>query len=119
MVETGKHKGEQPSNADQRHNALLFAHSFPELHPSLDQLRIVFVEIDEAQKAGGKPNGKINPTLLKAKGPGGDEQQSTDHNHPNQKPKGHSRSESHRDSLPCFKQRSILNDCPMEAAAGQ
>jgi hypothetical protein len=102
VVETGEYKGEQPSNVDQRHNALLFAHFFPELHPSLDQLRIVFVEIAEAQKAGSKPNGDINPALPKLKRASGDKQQSTDHNHPNQEPKGQSRFESHRDSLPYF-----------------
>ena len=78
-VEAGKHKGDQPHDVDEHHDSLLFAYLFLELHPSLDQLWIVSVEIGKSEETGDKTNQEVDPTLPKPQRASGNEQQSSQH----------------------------------------
>ena len=106
VIETGQNKSNQPYYVDEHHDAPLLAYLLPELHPSLDQLRIVLVEVRESEDTGHKRSQDIDPALPKPEGTSGDEKQSPDYDYRNQETKSQLPFEAHPITLPWFESRS-------------
>lgn len=98
VIQSGQQYSDEVNHIDELHDELLFGHLFLHLHPPLNQLGSVFLEISEGGEPGDQPNREIGPALPKLNGTRRNEQHRPEDNRTKQEPNR----QFHPDTYECY-----------------